>query len=103
MNQISGGGAREWLQPQDSDGNLRPNDAELDIRGSHKGFYTGLNVVNPQAGMEYQIEHWRSQPGGTGRRGVESYSGLRCPATEPGEACESRSSAGIQPRSSAMR
>lgn len=54
IKDISGGGAREWLQPQDAEGNLRPEDGHLDIRGCHKGFYTGLNVVNPQPGMEYQ-------------------------------------------------
>ena len=54
LDGISGGGAREWLQPQDDQGNIRPDDANLDVRGSHRGFYTGLNVVNPQAGMEYQ-------------------------------------------------
>ena len=51
---ISGGGSREWLQPQDMQGNLRPEDGEVTVRGCHRGFYTGLNVVNPQPDFEYQ-------------------------------------------------
>ncbi len=53
MSKYSGGGAQEWLQELTPEGNI-VTEGDLDIRGCHKGFYTGLNVVNPQPGFEYQ-------------------------------------------------
>lgn len=55
MSPIQGGGSREWLTPLDPRGNLPHESGDsVEVVGAHKGFFTGLNIVNPQAGYEYQ-------------------------------------------------
>lgn len=55
MSNFGGGGDRSWLVPLTPEGN-KPTDSNVPhkVVGSHTGHYTGLNVVNPQPGFEYQ-------------------------------------------------
>jgi hypothetical protein len=55
---LGGGKDTSWLQPLDDEGNRRPDD-DIGLEtmiGCHAGAYSGLNVVNPQAGFEYKWE-----------------------------------------------
>ncbi len=52
---LSGGGDRSWLKPLKPNGHLNEDTPEgADIAGTHKGFYGGLNVANPEPGFTYQ-------------------------------------------------
>ena len=50
---LSGGGSNEWLQELTPEGNTQ-TDGYVEIRGGHRGFFTALNVGNPQPGFEYE-------------------------------------------------
>ena len=58
---LGGGSEREWLEPLDREGNRRVDNLGIadQVIGSHQGPYAGLNLVNPQPGMEYQ---WMLNP-----------------------------------------
>ncbi len=62
---FGGGADRGWLIPLDAEGN-RPSEhlgVEERVIGSHAGVYAGLNLANPQPGMEYK---WMIDPNRAG-------------------------------------
>lgn len=50
---LSGGGSNQWLIELTPEGNI-PTEDGVELRGGHKGFFTALNVANPQPGFEYE-------------------------------------------------
>ena len=68
---LGGGSDREWLEPLDIEGN---RNSELGVEektiGSHVGPYSGLNVMNPQPGYEYE---WLLNPSRSGGRLSDSH------------------------------
>ena len=62
---LGGGADRDWLEPLDREGNRNAEAMDIteQVVGCHQGPYAGLNLVNPQPGMEYQ---WMMNPGRPG-------------------------------------
>ena len=60
MGILGGGADREWLEPLDEEGNKDPgyevDDDFDDMVGCHTGNFFGLNVFNPEPGVEYVWE-----------------------------------------------
>ncbi len=67
---LGGGLDRQWLEPLDAEGNRNPDlPIEDRVVGCHVGPYAGLNLYNPQPGMEYQ---WMLNPSRSGASPADS-------------------------------
>ena len=68
---LGGGSDREWLETLDIEGNRNPDlGVEEKTIGAHVGPYSGLNVMNPQPGYEYE---WLLNPSRSGGSHADSH------------------------------